>query len=289
MPWKYLVATLYWRGVLKSLEEFNFYVDLSCQTPSHLLSRARSEKLSQYLRIQESWVAQAKCEWDWCVARKIHFTVPGDEDYPFLNIDPCPLLMTYIGSPCWKGRTCLSIVGSRSPRKESLVWMEMYLPKLLERGDITIVSGGARGVDQRAHGISLQMSQPTLSLLPSGLGHIYPKSFQPWLPRILDNGGAIMSSFPPHCQIHKYHFYKRNFLIAGISPVVFLVEGKRKSGSLVTANHAVNLGRALCVLPGSPLDGSMFGNLDLLADGATMVRDDKDLYISLSSNDPRFS
>ena len=70
--------------------------------------------------------------------------------------------------------------------------------------------------------------------------------------------------------------------MASLSEVVFMVEGRRKSGSLLTAKHALDRGVTLCSLPGSPLDERVQGNLHLLADGALMIRDDKDLYMALS-------
>lgn len=278
MPWKYLIASLYWRGVLSSLDEFNFYIGLKHETTAYLMSRVQSEKLHKYLKSQESWESQAREEWEWCRNHKIHLTVPGDEDYPFKDLEEPPLLVSYIGSVCWQKRKCLSIVGSREPRDDSLLWMETYLPRLLEVSELTVVSGGARGIDQKAHAISIQMAQPTLGLLPSGLGQFYPSQFQSWLPYILAHGGAVMSSFPPCCRIQKCHFYKRNLLIAGISETIFVVEARRKSGSLLTAKHALDLGKPICSLPGSPLDNKALGCLDLIADGAIMIRDDKDLY-----------
>ena len=281
MQWRYLIASLYWRGVLSSLNEFNFYMELKRQTSSYLMGQIQSEKLHKYLKSQPSWEAQAQQEWQWCVSHKVCLSVPGDEDYPFQGLEEPPLLVSYMGSPCWKERLCLSIVGSREPGSDSLLWMETYLPPLLKQRELTIVSGGARGVDQKAHGVSLQMAQPTLSILPSGLGQFYPKSFQIWLPHILAHGGAIISSFSPHCKIHKYHFYKRNRLIAGVSKAVLIIEARRKSGSLLTAKHALDLGKPIGSVPGSPVDEKALGNLDLIADGAVMIRDDKDLYAFL--------
>ena len=278
MQWKYLIASLYWREVLSSLDEFHFYKGLKDQTQTHLINCAQSKRLYQYLKSENSWDSQAKKELEWCASRQIHLTVPGDEDYPFDSLEEPPLLISYLGTPCWKERRCLSVVGSREPGAESLLWMETYLSKLLKTSEWTLVSGGARGVDQKAHAISIQSTQPTLSILPSGLGEFYPPSFQTWLPHILAHGGAVMSSFSPHCQIRKYHFYKRNLLIAGISEVVFIVEARRKSGSLLTAKHALDLGKPICTLPGSPLNQKVLGNLDLLADGAIMIRDDQDLH-----------
>ena len=281
MPWKYLVASLYWRGSLSSLEEFYFYMELKHKTPAQLIRHVQSKKLHKYLKSDKPWERQAKEEWQWCLNHKVHLTAPGDEDYPFQNLETPPLLVSYMGAVCWQGRQCLSIVGSREPGEDSLLWMETHLPPLLKISELTIVSGGARGIDQKAHGISLQMAQPTLSILPSGLGQFYPSTFQTWVPHILAHGGAVMSSFSPHCQIHRHHFYARNLLIAGISEGVFIVEARRKSGSLLTAKHALDLGKPICSLPQSPLYRKALGSLDLLTDGAIIIRDEKDLYAFL--------
>ena len=135
---------------------------------------------------------------------------------------------------------------------------------------------------QKVHSVSLQVGRPTISILPSGLGRCYPQKMKNWIPHILAAGGAIMSSFAPQYPVYKSSFYKRNLLIAGISEATFIVEARRKSGSLLTAQHALRLGKSIASLPASPLDIKALGGLDLLYDGAIMVRDEKDLEIFIN-------
>ncbi|QDK38308.1 DNA-processing protein DprA [Bdellovibrio sp. NC01] len=215
----------------------------------------------------------------------IQFTVYGDEIYPsscYLMADP-PLILSFRGSPAWLLERSLSVVGSRDPSFESLRWMEKELSDFCEVEKALIVSGGARGVDQKAHGIALRKSCPTVVILPSGLKDMYPNTLAQWIDPVLEAGGCFLSEYDHEQTMHKHLFHHRNRLIAAMGAATLLVEARRRSGTLITANQAVQLGRPVWVVPGHPQDPHFAGCLDLLSEGATMVRDAQDLSMFFHS------
>ncbi|WP_413574992.1 DNA-processing protein DprA [Bdellovibrio sp. HCB290] len=209
----------------------------------------------------------------------VQFVTYGESLYPsqcYRMADP-PLTLSYRGSPAWMIDRSISIVGSREPSSESLRWMEQELAAFLELQLPFVVSGGARGVDQKAHSLALRKSCQTAVILPSGLGEIYPSSLLDWITPVLDQGGCFLSEYDPKQMMHKRLFHHRNRLIAALGSVTLLVEARRRSGTLITAHQAAELSRPVWVVPGHPLDPHFLGGLDLLLDGAQLVRDAQDL------------
>lgn len=209
----------------------------------------------------------------------VKFTFPGDSLYPvsFLQMPGAPLLFSFKGHPCWQLGRSLAVVGSRDASMLSQRWMEESFGGFLQSEKAVIVSGGARGVDQMAHQLALRHHCPTVVILPSGLGALYPQSLEPWQTRIFDEGGCLLSEYPYQQTMKKHFFHDRNRLIAGLGLLTLLIESRRRSGSLLTAQKTLQLGKSVLVVPGHPSDSSHLGNLDLLAEGATPIRDAQDL------------
>ncbi len=204
------------------------------------------------------------------------------EDYPeeFRNLNFAPPLVSYLGAPVWKTHKFISVVGSRRPHHESLRWMTYHLTPFLDKSQLGVVSGGARGVDQWAHRISLETSQPTICLIPSGLGEIYPTSLLDIASEIIDRGGAILSTYGFDQTVRKHFFHQRNELIAALGQSCLLVEGGVRSGSLVTARHAAQLGKDVLTLPFSPWLSVGQGSNQLIKEGATLILNEHDLLES---------
>ncbi len=200
----------------------------------------------------------------------------GHEDYPrnYYWMEWPPLTLHYLGSPCWKNFSNLSVVGSREPSQESIYWIEYEFKRFSKKLSPCIVSGGARGVDQLAHEVALQLSLPTVAILPSGILKPYPCNFKlNYFERVLKTGGCVLSEFLPDQMMKKFYFDHRNRLIAGLGQATLIVESKRRSGTMLTARHAAQLSRPLLVVPGHPSHAHFSGNLDLITEGATLVRD----------------
>lgn len=271
------------------------FYSLSCWSEQLLQSPSDVENILSYLSIPLDRSMGSRY-WDWLrqqeellIKNRIHHTFPSQSDYPeeFLSMSRPALSVTYRGNVNAFRACKLGVIGSRSPLPDSLSWMDLHLSSVVHKQQtLAIVSGGARGIDQKAHFISLRARRPTVCFLPSGILCPYPYSFLPWLERIEQSDGLVVSPFAPKAEMRKYYFHIRNRLIAAISQVVLVVEARRKGGSMLTARLALEEGKVLATLPASPSTIAAQGNLDLLADGAHMVRDDMDLtallYLSTS-------
>lgn len=222
---------------------------------------------------------------EWCKTNNVKVTEPGSKDYPeaFGDLLYRPSVLFYIGEPIWQRYPLVSVVGSRAPSHTSLSWMDVEIASVLRLSKLAIVSGGARGVDQKAHQISLRYERPTCAFLPSGLRMIYPPNLNEWVQPIVNSGGCVISQFLPSQPMMKSYFRERNRLIAAISPLTLVVECRRRSGTLLTAKYALEFERRLAVLPTSPGESGM-GGLDLICDsGAHTVRDARDLILIYGS------
>ncbi|XGC79694.1 DNA-processing protein DprA [Bdellovibrio bacteriovorus] len=223
----------------------------------------------------------------------VHLVCYGEELYPpscYLMSDP-PLTLSYRGSPAWFSEKALAVVGSREPCFESIQWMEKEFAPFCEKERPCVVSGGARGIDQKSHSVALRKSLPTIVVLPSGLENIYPESLKEWFHPILENGGCVLSEYAYEQKMHKHLFHHRNRLIAALGKATLLVEARKRSGTLITAHQSLNLGRPVWIVPGHPSDPHFSGSLELLMEGAQIVRDAQDLsmLITAEMNDVKMS
>ena len=131
-----------------------------------------------------------------------------------------------------------------------------------------MVSGLARGINSKAHGATL--ASGTVAVLAGGQSRIYPNENKPLLERILENGAAV-SEMPLTWGPRGRDFPRRNRIISGLAHGVVIVEAARGSGSLITARFAVEQGREVFAVPGSPLDPRAEGTNALIRQGATLV------------------
>lgn len=220
-------------------------------------------------------------EFDRLVTQGVHCLTPASPEYPtqWLQCEDPPLTITVRGSLSALTTPSLAVVGSREPSSESQQWMEQELLQFCRTMKVPLVSGGARGIDQKAHSVALRASVPTVAFLPSGLESPYPADFKRWFPAILEGGGAIVSEYPAQMAMRKPHFHHRNRLIAASGRMVLIVEARIRSGTLITATRAAEIGRPLLTIPGHPSDPRFAGCLELLAEGATQVRQSSDLIL----------
>jgi DNA processing protein len=199
-------------------------------------------------------------------------TVPaGDIKYPATLAaihDPPPELWV-------KGQTdalctpSIAVVGSRAASPYALEVSRRLAADLARRG-ITVVSGMARGVDSAAHRGALDAGGVTIAVFGCGVDVIYPREHAALADRICERG-ALVSEFPPGTLPFKGHFPQRNRIISGLSLAVVVVEAAEGSGSLITADFALEQGRAVLAVPGNVLGGRNYGAHALLRDGAKLV------------------
>ncbi|MFN7905814.1 MAG: DNA-processing protein DprA [Pseudobdellovibrionaceae bacterium] len=204
--------------------------------------------------------------------------------YPhsFDGIDDPPWTFSFLGCPTWNECIRVGIVGSREVHASTSHLFRSVMSPWLKNQNCSIVSGGARGVDQLAHQMALFHSKPTFAWMPSGLKNIYPQQFTRWLKDICVHG-AVLSEFDFSQEVRKYHFQIRNRLISAMSDVLIIPQSSRKSGTMMTAHSALGYGKPLWVFPGHVLQDFMGGNLDLLQIGASLVTSVDDLSNLYSS------
>lgn len=224
-------------------------------------------------------------DWQDSIVRGIAWSTPVDCDFPsdFLNLEDPIFLFRYRGHPIWTLRKNFGVVGAREPDDRSLEWLDDNLSTVLRQLPVAVISGGARGIDQKAHILALRSGCPTVVALPSGLSQVYPSQIQDLCEAVIDGGGAVISEYSNKERMQKSHFVERNRLIVSLSQVVLAVDIARRSGSMISARQAIQQSKPLLVLPSHPMDFKNAGGLDLLIEGATPVRDDKDLLIILEA------
>jgi DNA processing protein len=201
----------------------------------------------------------------------------GHSDYPeaFKNLEFPPWVVTYYGNlDLLKSLKLISIVGSRRPDPEAEYWLYESVKKLSK--DTVLVSGGAIGVDQTVHKAALLSGLGTVVVLPVGITKVYPKSLKPILDSYIRDQKdklLILSQFPPRKSIVKSSFYPRNYILASLSSRLLVLQAEKKSGTMVTAKYALDMGKELYTLPATPWDNRYSGNLKLLEDGAYQLID----------------
>lgn len=277
--WSLCLSLLAYQSKAISLVEFFSWTPHSTleDSPYLLLDLVPNGKLRSYLLSHPDWYQKNVDLINKWQAQNINMLYPGHVDYPegFYQLSDPPLFLTYKGQAVWKDEKCLSVVGSRKPTSRALSWMDTHLRSVFSK--VCSVSGGARGIDQKTHNISLRLQRPTVAFLPSGLQAIYPESLRELSDEIIRTGGALVSEFMPHVMIQRHHFHTRNRLIAAISDVLLVVEAKIKSGSILTANLASAMGQPLAVLPTFPDEIQSQGNLKLLFEGAQPIASANDI------------
>ena len=210
----------------------------------------------------------------------INVCVFSDDNYPapLKNIYNPPPVIYYKGDLNIDWDLSLSIVGSRKLSCYGEKIISNFIPLLIEN-NIIITSGLAIGADSLAHKKTLDCGGRTVAILGSGLNSksIYPYSNRSLADKIVDNGGLIISEFPLNSKPLAENFPKRNRIIAGLSRATLVVEAGIRSGSLITAGHALESGRDVLSVPADIFNEACFGNNDLIKKGAMVVNRVEDI------------
>ena len=183
--------------------------------------------------------------------------------------DPPPTLFV-LGSPCLELDRPLAVVGTRRASYEGRKTALEFCRELALQG-ASIVSGLARGIDTFSHTACLDAGSRTVAVLGNGLGSIYPPENAELAQRITESGGSLVSELRLDEAPARWTFPARNRLIAGLSDAVLVVEGDRKSGSLITAGYALEEGRDVFAVPGSIYSPLSEGPNSLIQSGAYMA------------------
>jgi DNA processing protein len=210
----------------------------------------------------------------------VRLLLRGEADYPpALETIHDPPYLLYVRGELRLDAIRIAIVGSRrATRYGQRVATGLGLG-LAARG-AEIVSGGARGIDTCAHLGALEEGGRTIAVLGSGLDDPYPAENRSLFERIAEHG-ALVSEFPLGREPRPENFPRRNRIISGLSAAVVVVEAARRSGSLVTAGHALDQGREVLAIPGPVDAGRSEGCHRLIQDGASLVQNLDDIVAEL--------
>ena len=203
-----------------------------------------------------------------------------DYPAPLREIDGAPPILTFRGDLALAARPCVAVVGARNASAAAVKLARDFSQGLAEAG-FTVVSGLARGIDGAAHEGAFPQ---TIGVIASGIDIAYPTQHRDLQDRIASEG-LLIAEQPPGTEPRGSHFPSRNRIIAGLASGTLVVEAAVKSGSLITARLASEVGREVMAIPGSPLDARSHGCNHLIREGAVLVQEPADVVELLSSFD----
>jgi DNA processing protein len=209
----------------------------------------------------------------------------GDPEYPpaLGQLDDAPPALTVRGRVELLAKPCVAIVGARNASANGMRFARQLAAELGAAGFV-VVSGFARGIDSAAHHGALQAG--TAGVMAGGVDVVYPPENQDLYGALIE-AGAALSEQPCGTAPLARHFPQRNRLVSGMSLGVIVVEAAVKSGSLITARRALDQGRELFAVPGSPLDPRARGANELIRGGATLIQGADDVLEVLRPQIPR--
>lgn len=225
-------------------------------------------------------LARAEQEVEWIEEHGIKVWTLADENYPY-RLRQCPdrpLLLYSKGNMHPSDGHIVSVVGTRQPTQRGKEMTENLVRQLHEQLEsVTIVSGGAYGIDIAAHRAAIQCGIPTIIVPAHGLDRIYPYQHRPEAVAALERGG-ILTEFPSGTEPLAGYFVQRNRIVAGLADAVVVVESRERGGSLITAQMAVDYNRELFAFPGRPTDTSSAGcNKLIRCNKAALITSAEDL------------
>lgn len=206
-----------------------------------------------------------------------------DDNYPrqLLEIPVPPVFLYVKGKSSILNKPAIGVVGAR---KCSVYGRQLayQLSKELSQTALTVISGGAYGIDAAAHEGACDTNMPTVAVMGTGLENLYPSSHHNLFNTIIRQGGALISEYPIHTVARPNLFPPRNRIISGLSKGVLVIEAKESSGSLITAKYAVQHNREVFAIPGRLNDSNAAGCHRLIQQGAKLVMTVQDILDELS-------
>jgi len=210
--------------------------------------------------------------WEWLISQKIEVICDIDKRYPFLltQISDHPPVLFVKGSLRTWDQIPVAVVGTRRATSYGRFATEKLVAELVSLGS-TIISGFMYGIDVQAQQTAVKQAGSTVGVLGFGFNHMYPRSQQKIFDEWLAAGQTFVTEFAPQTLPTKGTFPSRNRIVAGLSRAVVVVEAAAKSGSLITANLALEYGREVMAVPGPIHSLYSQGTIDLINQGARLV------------------
>ncbi|NDH08014.1 MAG: DNA-protecting protein DprA [Gammaproteobacteria bacterium] len=256
----------YWPNLA---ELFNEYAQSS-------LRRAIPEKLAAILK-SPNW-QQYEADLRWQESANCHLFTCLDKEYPALlrQIPHPPIRLYAKGELSVLNLPCLSMVGSRKPSAYGAAIAKQWAYALSLKG-LCIVSGMALGIDGLAHQGAIAANMPTIAVLGNGVEYIYPHRHRDLAEKIIEKG-VLLSEFLPKTAPKTRQFPQRNRIICGLSLITLIIEAAIKSGSMITALHAVEQNREVFAVPGEVTNPLSAGCHYLIQQGAKLVMTDQEVW-----------
>lgn len=190
-----------------------------------------------------------------------------------------PLILFYEGQLAALQLPSLAVVGTRTATPYGLAVLRELLPPIVRSG-VAIVSGLARGIDVMAHQVTFANNGVPIAVIGTGIDIAYPKN-NGALQTLIGQQGLVLSEYAPGVGPHKSHFPARNRILAGLASATLVIEAKQRSGSLITANLALQNNREVLAVPGPIFSENSAGTNQLISAGAKVVTSTADIIESM--------
>jgi len=266
---------------------FNLVEGVGSVAVGRLITEAGSavKAWEQYPNKQSRTGGQVDWQAEYLKAKQFGVTIVtlADAEYPsILKESPgAPLALYVKGDVAALSKTSLAIVGTRRPTSYGLDHANRFAYDLSKSG-FGIISGLALGIDAEAHHGALAADGVTVGVIGSGLDVFYPEENRALAREIVKKGGAVVSQFPFGRPPDRETFPIRNHVVASLARGLIAVEAPARSGTLITAGIATDLGRTVMALPGRVDNRASAGCLQLIRDGAILVRNADDVLEAMS-------
>lgn len=213
----------------------------------------------------------------------VNFVTVNDPEYPsnLLGMEDMPYVLYYRGTLSFEDSNAIAIVGSRKMTSYGKEVTQKLAGELATLG-IPIVSGLAIGIDACAHTACLRQSGRCIAVLPTGLDNIVPSTNYSLAVQIVKHKGVLISEYPLYYPALKINFPRRNRIVSGLAKAVIVIEGEKKSGTLLTASSAAEQGRTVFAVPGSITSPTSAAPHFLLKNGAKLVTSVNDIVEELN-------
>lgn len=264
-------------NILKTDPELRNLYNLSSNDINHPINNPSASSILQdlYSNLLQEKIQQYP-------QQNVHIITLFDDEYPVLlkeTYQPPWILYAKGDIRLLKNHLKLAVVGSRQCNHYGNEAIQSLFPTLIEKG-VVIVSGLAAGIDTIAHKTAISLGGRTIGVIAGGLNHIYPASNKSLSEEMIKKH-LVISEYPPDIKPARWQFPMRNRIISGMSKGTFIVQAKKKSGSLITANYAVQEGREVFALPGNIFSPYSNGTNELIQQGAKLVQTPNDILEEL--------
>lgn len=223
-------------------------------------------------KLNKKDLTKAEEIYSFCKGHKIHVITPDSEFYPkkLLTIEDYPLVLYVRGDvTTLNSNLSIAVIGSRTCSAYGEEVTEKIVAGLSEK-KVTIISGGALGIDSVAHRTAMENGSKTVLVMGCGHGHGYlPENSE--LRKAVSKCGALITEYPPFYPVDHSSFPKRNRIISGMSDGVLVTEAAKNSGTFSTVNHAKRQKRTIFALPGDIISKKFDGSNQLIVEGAVPV------------------